>query len=120
LPLSPKFTARVVVVDGAFAGKINNWYLQKTDDGKQLMEFLQYIDQNEFWKAQIAQIDINSAGELQLFPQVGSEVIDFGKAVDYDKKLRKLMAFYKEIVPVKGWNKYQKVTLKYKDQIICE
>ena len=35
-------------------------------------------------------------------------------------KLAKLMTFYKEVLPQKGWTKYQRVNLKYEGQVIAE
>jgi len=81
---------------------------------------LQYIDADPFWKAQIAQIELNENNELTLYPQVSKQVIIFGSPEDYEQKFKKLKVFFKQILPQKGWNKYEKVNIKYNNQIVCE
>ena len=34
-------------------------------------------------------------------------------------KFKKLELFYKNILPTKGWNYYESVNLKFKNQIVC-
>jgi cell division protein FtsQ len=81
---------------------------------------INFIDEDEFWKAQIAQIEIDKAGEMLIYPQVGKQVIEFGTADNYEVKLKKLKLFFKKILPYKGWNTYTKVNIKYNNQIVCE
>jgi cell division protein FtsQ len=57
---------------------------------------------------------------VTLYPQMGKQIIEFGMATDIESKFRKLKIFYKKILPVKGWNRYSKISLAYQDQIICE
>jgi cell division protein FtsQ len=58
--------------------------------------------------------------DLELQPQVTKQIVEFGKAEEVEKKFRKLMAFYKNILPYKGWNTYERVSLKFNDQIVCK
>jgi cell division protein FtsQ len=120
LPLSTKFASRVIVINGAYTPKLTNAYLQKTKEGRGLIEMLHFIEMDEFLKAQIAQLEINELGEIVMYPQIGKQYIEFGKAEDFEIKFRKLKAFYKEILPVKGWGTYQRISLKYQNQIVCE
>jgi cell division protein FtsQ len=120
LPLSTKFTSRVVVISGNYTNKINDAYLQKSKEGRELIEMLQFIEKDEFLKAQIAQLEINDMGEMIMYPQIGKQYIEFGTAENFKVKFRKLKAFYKEILPTKGWGTYEKISLKYQNQIVCE
>jgi cell division protein FtsQ len=40
--------------------------------------------------------------------------------IDIEAKFKKIKIFYKEILPAKGWDTYRKVSVKYRNQIICE
>jgi cell division protein FtsQ len=55
-----------------------------------------------------------------MFPQVGGQLIEFGKPENLELKFKKLRIFYKEILPEKGWNAYERVNLEYEGQIIAE
>ncbi len=91
-----------------------------TEEGKPYIELIKYIDEDKFWKAQIAQISVDKKGEMTMYTQVGGEVIVFGKPEEIEVKFKKLTAYYKEVIPVKGFNRYKTVNLKFKDQIVCE
>jgi cell division protein FtsQ len=81
---------------------------------------LETIREHEFWSAQVAQLDIDKKMRITIYPQVGDERIEFGVPTDIDEKLRKLMIFYKEILPRVGWGKYERINLEYEGQIVTE
>lgn len=120
LPLSKRYTARVVLIDGAFANDTNLYDLNASETGRNLLGLLRFIENEKFWKAQIAQMNIDKKGNIKMYTQVSKQVIEFGKPVDIEEKFRKLKIFYKDILPAKGWNSYEKVSVKFKDQIVCE
>lgn len=117
VPLSARFAARTVLVSGDFFNKTPNL---KSLKGQQLITFLKNLQQNPFWKAQVAEVIVNKDSELTLVPQVGQHQIDFGLPDDIEIKFKKLKIFYKTILPLNGWNKYKRVSVKFKNQIVCE
>jgi cell division protein FtsQ len=120
LPISEKFTSRVLIIDGDNARMLFDSTYMGSIHGIAFLTMLNIIDTDPFLKAQIAQITLKPNGDLQLRPQVGNEVIEFGKPDDVEIKFEKIKIFYKKILQVKGFNKYSIVNLKFKDQIICE
>jgi cell division protein FtsQ len=114
---SPLFTPRIIVTGGAyFDGKRD----LQDKRGKTLIPFFQFIENNEFWKAQISQIIVAKDGGIVLIPTIGTTRIDFGLPINIENKFKKLFIFYQKVIPNKGWNKYRWVQLKYKNQLICE
>lgn len=120
LPVSDKFTSRVLLITGAYTDSLISNKNAYSGSSKKYFELIQFINDDPFWKAQIAQLDINSKGEIEMYPQVTKQVIEFGLPIDIRKKFRKLDIFYKKILPGKGWNHYKRVNLEYSNQIICE
>ncbi|HEV8512435.1 MAG TPA: cell division protein FtsQ [Cyclobacteriaceae bacterium] len=121
MPVSEKYTSRVMLLSGPFVKKmIEMGDLKKTDEGKQILEMIEFIKDDKFWNAQIAQMDIKVDGKISLFPQVTGQRIEFGKAENIEEKFKKLMIFYKEILPQRGWTKYERVNLEYEGQVIAE
>jgi cell division protein FtsQ len=94
--------------------------LTKSEEGLQLKEMIEFINEDDFWKAQVAQIDIAKDAKITIYPQVTGQRVEFGKAEDFEVKFKKLMIFYKEILPQRGWTKYERVNLQYEGQIIAE
>lgn len=109
MPLSPKFTSRVLIVNG---------YVKESmlDD---LFLLAKYVNKNKFWKAQVQQIYIDLNGVIVLIPRVGNHKIIFGDMTDYEEKFEKLMIFYKKGLNNIGWDRYKLIDLKYKNQVVC-
>ena len=119
LPMNADYTARVPLISFA---EDPQWEsnLGENDLGKQLMEFLIFINKDELWRAQIAQLAVSEENELTLWPQMTKQLILFGPADEIEEKFKKLKLFYKEVLPKKGWNTYSSINLKYKNQIVCK
>ncbi len=119
LPMNTDYTARVPLISFA---EYPQWEsnLGENDLGKQLMDFLIFINKDELWKAQIAQLAVSEENELTLWPQMTKQLILFGPADEIEEKFKKLKLFYKEVLPKKGWNTYSSINLKYKNQIVCK
>jgi cell division protein FtsQ len=121
MPVSEKYTSRVMLLSGPYVKRlIEMGDLKTTDEGKQLLEMIEFINEDKFWKAQVAQMDINADGKISIFPQVTGQKVEFGKPDNIDEKFKKLMIFYKEILPQRGWTKYDRVNLEYEGQVIAE
>jgi cell division protein FtsQ len=78
-----------------------------------------FIQDHEFLRAQTEQIYINEKKEAEMIPKVGNHLILFGDLRNMEGKFSKLIAFYREGVRYSGWDIYQTVNLKYKNQIVC-
>jgi len=85
---------------------------------EQLLPLARFISDNDFWKAQIKQIHVSGHEELVLTPLVGDQLIEFGSAGNFREKFRNLMAFYEQVLSDSNWNKYERISVKYKNQII--
>lgn len=121
MPVSEKYTSRVVLISGPYVKKLlASEDLNKTEEGVQILEMIRLINKSDFWKAQVAQLDIDHSGKIVIYPQVTGQVVEFGKPEDIQTKFKKLMIFYKEILPQRGWTKYSRVNLEYEGQVVAE
>ena len=93
LPLSERFTARVTLLSGEYMATLLGGNVAEDSVGAQVLELVRYVEQDEFWHAQIAQIDMNQHANITLYPQVGKQRIDFGKADHLSEKFDKLAVF---------------------------
>ena len=95
-------------------------FISENEFGSQLFSLLKFIDGDEFWKAQIAHLNVEKDGEITMIPQVTKQKILFGTPEDLAEKFKKLKIFYTKVLPNKGWNTYSVVNVKFKNQIVCE
>jgi cell division protein FtsQ len=87
---------------------------------RELFKIATYVDKDAFWKAQIEQIFVTAESELILVPKVGNHTIYFGNTDDMEAKFNKLMVFYKEALSRVGWDKYNSIDLRFRNQIVCK
>ena len=81
---------------------------------------IQFIDQSEYWKKMIAQLTLQSNGNIVMLPQIGDYEIQFGKPEDIENKFKKIDMFFRDILPSKGWDAYKTVNVSFTNQIVCE
>ena len=87
---------------------------------KDIFTIVNYINDDDFWSAQIDQIYVDKEDEIDLIPRVGNQLVHLGTAEDFEGKLKNLSVFYDKVLPEVGWNKYSVINLEFKDQIVCK
>jgi cell division protein FtsQ len=110
IPVSSKYIDRIVIATGTIPDETAK---------SNLLKMTEWVNQDEFWKAQIEQIFIQPNGELLLIPQVGDYIIEFGKPEEFQYKFRNLKAVYQQGFKYFGWNKYKVISVKYQNQVVC-
>ena len=110
IPGSQKYAAHVLLA----TGKVDEQFAKD-----RLLPFVNFIIDNEFWNAQIKQIEVLGNGEIILAPLIGDQLIEFGEPDNYQVKLRNLKALYDQGFSELGWEHYKKISLKYNNQVVC-
>jgi cell division protein FtsQ len=87
---------------------------------KDVYQLVNYINDDNFWSAQVDQIYVDGNDEFDLIPRVGNHLIHLGTIENFQGKLNNLETFYDKVLPVVGWNKYSLINLEFKDQIVCK
>lgn len=115
MPLSTEQSARVPVFTG-FPSKI----ISKRDSALliEVREIANYILENGFWMAQVAQVDITKDREFELYPVVGSHVVKLGNAENLERKFHRLFVFYRNVLSKTGFEKYEAIDVQFSGQVI--
>ena len=85
----------------------------------ELYDFVQWMEDDPYWRAQIEQINVISPQRIELIPRVGSGVVVLGSLDNYAGKLRKLKKLYQDGFSSFGWNDYAEVDLRFRGQVVC-
>ncbi|GIV38064.1 MAG: cell division protein FtsQ [Cyclobacteriaceae bacterium] len=121
MPVPERFAVRRLVISGTRTSALMQAENLYSDEyGAALMILLHQLNEDEFWRAQIAQLDISKAGKIIMIPQVGGQIIEFGYPENAEEKLKKLGIFFTRILPTRGWNRYHRVNVEYQNQIVAE
>jgi cell division protein FtsQ len=120
LPLSNRFTARVLPLTSVPGGpELTDRFFQDSV-GRSYLNLLKHIQADPFWRAQIAQVTLLPSGKVVLWPQVGEQLVEFGYADRVPEKLNKLLAFYRHVLPATGWDCYRRLNIEYRNQVVCQ
>lgn len=87
---------------------------------KELLELLHVLYENPFLSRQITSLEVDEKDKIVLGTQVGNHRIEFGRAENIHAKLEKLLLFYNQVIPYKGWHAYKRVNLEFEQQLVCE
>ncbi len=67
----------------------------------------------------IAAYKIDGPGDLIIIPRLQGHVINFGDSTRLDEKKAAILAAYRNVLPAKGWNTYDTISVKFKSQIVA-
>lgn len=118
LPLSDRLSARVPAFT-SFPG--NRGRLSAPDSAvlTDIKLLAKAIAADPFWMDLVSQIDITPQRTYQMIPQLGNQVIELGPATDIDAKLNRLFSFYKQVWAKGAFERYEKVDVQYKGQVVA-
>jgi cell division protein FtsQ len=117
LPLSNKLSARVPMFTNFPTDRVK---LSRPDSAlmASVKELAMFIQADDFWKAQVAQIDITPDG-FEMVPTIGNHVVQLSNGEDYKEKFERLFSFYKQVWTKVGFEKYEKIAVQFKGQVIA-
>ncbi len=111
IPVSSSYSAKALVVTGYFSEEFAK---------EELLPFALFLEENPFWKAQIGQMHVEQSGNVLLTPLIGNHLIELGAMENFQEKLRNMKVFYEQILVRNNWDKYERISLKYKNQIVAK
>ncbi len=120
IPFSNRAAARVPIANGYLGHFDKNFMADSTNRYRLVFDLALKVNNDEFLKALIEQIYVESNGKVIMVPKVGREKIRFGELAKVDNKFDKLKAFYKTGMPNLGWNRYTYLNLEWEDLVVGE
>lgn len=120
IPLSDKVSLDLPVFTGFPSKKIMNG--ADSVLVQNVIATASFINEDPFWNAQVAQIDINNCGAdcwtMSMIPVIGNHKVDLGDGTDIASKFHRLYLFYDQVLKRTGFDKYQKIDVQYNGQVI--
>jgi len=119
-PISAFNPARVPVASGFILEKYEKTDSIYTKSAKRVYGFAKFISTDEFWKAMVDQIEVESNGDLCFYNILSKHKVVVGNIENLEERMMDLKIFYKKYLSLKGMDTYKMITIKYKGQIIGE
>lgn len=105
-----EFFVDVPVVQGHFTDKF---------PARSVIPIAKYIRDDNELNTLIAGIKVQDADNILLVPRIRGHLINFGDTSRLDAKKRAILTAYRSIMPRKGWNEYDTISVKFKGQIVA-
>lgn len=67
----------------------------------------------------IAAYKIDGPNDLIIIPRLQGHVVNFGDTTRLEEKKAAIMAAYRNVLPAKGWNTYDTISVKFRSQIVA-
>ena len=84
-----------------------------------ILHFTKAVQNDSFFMAQTAQVNIAVNGDFELVPTVGDHLVLMGSVENIEDKLNRLYTFYKKVWVQSGLNAYQVIDCRFDNQIVA-
>lgn len=105
-----EFFMDVPVVTGNFNQKF---------PAKNILPVTRHIAADDYLKNLITMIEVKSATNILLYPCIKGQVINIGDTTELTKKFDNLTLFYRKVMNHKGWETYDTISVKFRNQIVA-
>jgi cell division protein FtsQ len=86
---------------------------------KQIVTMARAIQADSFWNAQVSEVIVDSDLTFEFTPVLGNQQIVFGDLSNMKEKFSNLFVFYKDVLNRIGWDKYDRLDVRFNGQVIA-
>lgn len=105
-----EFFSDVPIVTGRF---------NKNFTPKSILPLVNYIRKDAMLSEIVSMVEARDANNLILVPKIRGHVVNFGDTTRLAEKKKALALFYRQVMPYKGWEEYDTISVKFKGQIVA-
>lgn len=109
MPASTTFSCDVPIVKGHFTAKY---------PAKRLVPLVNYVRSDSTLNALVAMFDFRDPNNIYMVPNITGHVVNMGDAYGFENKFKKLLLFYRKVMPEKGWYAYDTISVKWRHQVV--
>ena len=84
-----------------------------------LLPLINYVENDSLLRSLVTMYCVRDTNNIIIVPQISGHVINIGDASGFENKFAKLKLFYNQVLPKKGWNTYDTISVKWNHQIVA-
>lgn len=107
---SANYYADVPVVNGHFT---------RAYGPERLLPMIEYAEHDPTLRTIVDMYNFVNPDNIFMVPVFYGHVVNMGSVEGYQNKFQKLLLFYRKVMPVKGWNTYDTISLKWNHQVVA-
>lgn len=84
-----------------------------------LLPLIDYVEGDSLLRSIVTMYCMRDTNNIIIVPVFSGHVVNIGEAEDFENKFEKLKLFYREVMPKKGWQTYDTISVKWNHQIVA-
>lgn len=105
-----EFYADVPVVSGRFS---------RSFTPREVLPVVRFVQRDSLLRQLVTMVVANDRDNILLIPRLTGHVINLGDTSRLKEKRRAILTAYRNILPYKGWNTYDTISVKFRGQIVA-
>lgn len=106
----PNFFVDVPVVTGHFTSSFMP---------RNLLSVSRFIQKDPILRHLVGMIEVIDADNIILVPRIHGHVINLGDTTNLPEKRQAIVTMYRKVMPYKGWDTYDTISVKFRGQIVA-
>lgn len=104
------YHADVPIVQGHFTDKY---------PATRLLPLVQYVEDDSLLHSLVTMYTMRDSNNIFIVPSIYGHVVNIGDCDNFEAKFRKLKLFYRKVLPAKGWENYDTISVKWDHQVVA-
>ncbi len=105
-----RYHADVPVVQGHF---------YKTFTPLKMLPLIDYVERDSLLKSLVSMYTFRDSNNVMIVPTISGHIVNLGDVNNYENKFKKLLLFYRKVMPEKGWMTYDTISVKWNYQVVA-
>ncbi len=84
-----------------------------------LLPLIDYVERDSLLHSLVTMYQVRDTNNIIIVPEFSGHVVNIGNASGFENKFAKLKLFYKEVMPKRGWNTFDTISVKWNHQIVA-
>lgn len=84
-----------------------------------LLPLVSYVEHDSLLRTLVTMYTVRDSNNVFLVPSIYGHVVNMGPVEDIENKFEKLKLFYREVMPAKGWETYDTISVKWSHQVVA-
>ena len=84
-----------------------------------LLPLIDYVESDSLLRSLVTMYCVRDTNNIIIVPQISGHVVNMGNASGFENKFAKLLQFYREVMPKRGWNTFDTISVKWNHQVVA-
>ena len=84
-----------------------------------LLPLIDYVESDTLLRSMVTMYTVKDTNNILIVPVFSGHVVNMGDAQGFENKFAKLKLFYQKVMPQRGWNTFDTISVKWNHQIVA-